>query len=487
MFKILSIKLRNLHNFQLLSIILLGAYLFVQLISLSSFTLPWFDETFMVSITHSLSQGKGLELTISPLHQHSDQVLTYGPVYFILTLFSTKLIGFTPFGFRLVNFIAAMLVVWMLYRKLKPYRYAQWFIPLILLDPMFLQDAHSGRMDMVALLFAIGAFYSINSKKYTYRSFVAIGISAALALLTTPRVAFILLPAAVCYLIKGFQTKQTGPVLLAGGVALLIYCMWIFVAFGNLQGIFNYYVDGSSEDLAGTFIGINTQIPVFQWPILGISLFSTAFYIYRYKHFSPLQINMLIPVILFYLFVVDTGIYSALIIPFLYALAITGWQSINNRKTVKMMFLALLFLNAGTALCKFTSIALTRNERNYSEMNARFQNHIPSGARIVGDDSYYYAAINNNNDYQYIKRAGETEERIAYHQQTFKPHYLMIGPYTPPDVAEEYKKAFNITDSVQMNYPENSKLKQTILKILNYGQIKHPMSYEGTIYKVTQP
>lgn len=481
------IKIRNTPNLHLLGITLLVAYLLINLFSLSSYTLPWFDETFMASITHSLSQGQGLKLEISPLSRHNEQVLTYGPVYFILTLLSTKLIGFTPFGFRLVNFIAAMLVVLLLYRRLKHYKYARWFIVLVLLDPMFLQDAHSGRMDMVALLFVTAAFYKVEAIKYTYRSFILIGIFAAMALLTTPRVAFILLPLGLYYLIKGFHLKQAGPVLLAGAVCFSIYYIWIIRAFGGMQGILDYYFDGTSNGLAANFIGINTRIPVFQWPLLIMSLCATACHVYHWHNLNALQINMLLSILLFYLCVVDTGIYSALIIPFLYALLIIGWQSTENRKIVKLMAIVLLCINAGTALCKFTSIGLTYNERNYRVMNAWHQEHIPAGARIAGDDVYYYVAINNQNDYQYIHRGGEIKERIAYHQKSFKPHYLMIGPYTPPEVVEQYKSAFNIIDSLHITYPEDTKLKQTILELLKYGQIKHPMSYEGTVYKIAQP
>lgn len=463
------------------------AYSSLQLLTLSSYTLPWFDESFLASITYSLSQGKGFELAVSPLSHHSEQVLVYGPVYFLLTWLSTTFAGFTPWGYRLVNLLAAFAVVFLLYKRLQRYSKARWLLLLLLFDPIFLQDAHSGRMDMVALAFVFGSFSKVTSTNYTYRSFLAVGITAALALLTTPRIAFILLPLGIFYLIRGYQLKQMKPVWLSAGICLLIYFLWIIWAFGDVNNFISYYFQSGDKTLANTFIGINTQVPAFQWPLL-ISAFSfTLYQTYKSKNINVLQLNFMLPVIMFYLTVVDTGIYSALVVPFLYSLMIVAWPFVHKQKMANLALTIIICLNAGTAFCKYVSIGLTCANRNYTIMDEWQRQHIPAGARIVGDEAYYYAAISNQNEYQLIQWGAELTERISYHMDTFKPHYLMIGPYTSKDVSDRYKSSFTIIDSMTISYPSESPAKALILKLLNHGQIKHPSSFEGTVYQIAHP
>ena len=75
--------------------------------------LPWFDETFFASITHSFINGSGFQLAVCPLQSNGEPVLLYGPVYFLLTGLITKTLGFGLFSFRLANLLGAIVSIFL--------------------------------------------------------------------------------------------------------------------------------------------------------------------------------------------------------------------------------------------------------------------------------------------------------------------------------------------------------------------------------------
>lgn len=492
---IIAIAMSNILNnnktfYTLLSI--LGIW---HLWSLLYSPLPWFDETFYVSITRSLLEGKGFMLQVCPIQTEGKEVLTYGPIYFLLTGLSFSIFSFGIFQFRIVALLFTALSIFVFSKILKQLSISKSIIRLLILllafDVIIIQNGHSGRMDMVALFFALTAWWAYLKGKTENKYSWFMALAGVVAVLTTPRIAVIIFPLFVYALIIFFKTKNWYRATIITVLPASIYFVWILYAFGSINGFIEHFITPASEssDPANnlfSYLGGNLYIPLYQWPLIISSFISAMIILFSRKNRSILLLLSL-PIITFYIVVADTGAYSALIMPFWYliiALGLTHYE--RNNKLEKWLLhggiAIILFVCIGIFSLKAATIIGSQSDRNPRPLQTWVNNHIPKNSRIVGDDRYYYACIKNNCDYQYMDRVKDHATRAKYHLDNFQPDYLFISTQTPKEIINAYNKEFDFLESWDYIPQKGNSFFKTIL---NHIPIPIQSSYQGTLIRVT--
>lgn len=443
-------------------IVLIAFTIFWHFWSLTYSPLPWFDETFFASITHSLINGKGMHLAVCPIQTNGDPVLIYGPVYFIITGLITKTLGFSLYTFRLANLLGAIISVFLFFKitKKQGWKKTTMYLMTILLtfDVIFVQNAHSGRMDLAALAFLLGSIYLYFFDKTSISRQVFIAILGTLAVLTTLRIAVLVLPFFVLVLFINIKNKQYWQAAALLFTSILLYASWIGVGFGSLSGFIAEYTQSQSDSYTGqtlvsSFLGGNFAIQPYQYPMVVAGLLAVIIQI-KHNYKNPTFWLISIPILCFYLLVNDTGAYSALVVPFWYLLIGFAFEKLStnsNNSLTRLISLCviilLLLVNGGVFLLKSATILTTIPQRSNKQLTTWVSERLPAQSRVVGDDRYYYAVIESNSDFQYISRTQSDEERAKFHKETYQPDYLFISSQTPPELIEAYKKHFRFEES----------------------------------------
>lgn len=467
---------------------LLFPLLFIwHLYSLNISPLPWYDETYFASITHSIINGQGFQLSVAPL-MPSNQLFAYGPVYFLLTSLSTGLFGFGIFSFRIVNLIFAIGVIWVFFSIIRSFinnRFIAFsLLFLVSFDTILLQNAHSGRMDMVALFFVLLGFFLFIVKPNGRFSFIAGTIALALALLTTARVFFIVIPLGIYIWINYLKVKDWSKVVFLVLIPILMGFVWILYSFGTVVGAIEYFIGTSNgtESLGSSYLGGNFYIPAYQWPMIVITLVIVLLNIRKVKN-DIISILFLTFISLFYLLICDTGIYSALIIVFYYLLLARNIDDVLEKRRILVIscYLLLIIVNIGIFSFKTMQIVFSKDVRNPKLAEGVFDVFVEKGSNIVGDDRYYYASIRNGCMFQYSDRGSTLESRVKYHKDVFDVDYLVFSNQTAKSIRDAYLSEFSIVDSMKIELPQDSR-SPSILSHLMPSFISS--SYEGTIYRV---
>jgi 4-amino-4-deoxy-L-arabinose transferase-like glycosyltransferase len=488
------VKLLDLNR--LFYVLLLGL-LFWHLWSIFLSPLPWFDEVFFASISQSFSSGNGFLLESCSILYEGDEVLTYGPVYFILTKITTSFGGLNLFSFRIVNFSFGILSIFIFYKILRAQSVSKAFGRLMVLmlsfDVIFIQNSHSGRMDLVALFFLLSSYYVFLTKRETLKASIWIGLLVALGLLTTPRISILIFPFLIYFLINNFKLKRWLNILVLMFIPLLFYLSWIFYGFGSIENFINYYfgenvISSSKISLVDYFLLGNFRIPFFQWPIVIVGLVSFFYTIFRHKKNAISTILFILPIISFYILIKDTGIYSALIIPFWYLIIGVGLKRFMEEKNLSFNRLSLLFTSAilfvsvSIFLIKATVIVLNQHGRDSFLIEQWLSDKMPINSTVAGDFKYFYAVTNNNSNFQFIEWGKSLEERAAYHSNIKKVDYLMLSKDLSKEYLEAYKVHFNIEEvhHFDLETKDNIVLRKIRRIIPNVNS-----SYEGSLFKLS--
>lgn len=449
----------------------------------------WYDEVFFASITHSLISGNGLSVELD----NFKPCYTYGPVYFLLTGAVTKIFGFGIFQFRIVNFLFSLFTVLILGKildKLSVSKGLNYFVQLLLLtDALFISNSHSGRMEFVALAFVITAywFYLSKEKSDMVRA-VAISTLLTLAVLTTLRVVVICIPIAVAQIVKLIKSQSWKSLTVYIVIPIVLLGTWIFVAYGSLAGMIEYYAKPSEagHSLTGSFVGGNWLISIFHYPMIMLAFMSLVLFIKNRK--AKDYIIYLAPILLYYFIVFDTGKYGVLILPFYMIIIARGFMYIydNCRKSYKVLCVALLaicfFINCSIFVFKAFSVIATQEQRNPQQAATWIKHNIPYGSKVAGDYPYYYAAKENGCQYRRITRDHvKDDELLKDILVNFEPDYFVLEKKNKRIKELPYFSTPFIVVQSTLESPthENGTL-DYFLKLLNAG---FTSNYDGVIYK----
>ncbi len=470
----------------------------VHFATLAYSPLPWFDEIYMAGITKSLITNGTYELATAPSFK-SGEVLIYGPVYFALTSTSVKLFGWGAFQFRIINLLFGLGTIFLSALILNKYtnkkRYLLPFITILLLDIMFFMNSHSGRMDCVALFFVIlSLFFLINYKKKTKYLFV--GFSMGLAVLTTPRATIFLLPLCLFYGIPLLRLWRKDNLLKAAlwafpVVSLLL--IWIYTKFGSIESYLNYFggnkeANFGNQTLFEAFVKFSPSLRFFIFPLAGLSAGSFLLLLFRKKKKLDKVVGVLLSqILLFFLIIVDTGMYSIYIIPAFYLLLFISLKELKINRRIKFGITALIFLyNLGAFTLKSSAIFFDAKFRDHKAIDEFVAKNIPENSRVVGNEIYIYSVLKNNCDFQSIERGSNgTKKRCEYHINVFDFEYYIVSKqyYQIRDYQiEHYIKTADLefVDSINLAPNKTSKVK-LISEFFNTPTTLY--SFSGSIYR----
>ncbi len=478
-------------------------YVLLHLVTVARSHIPWFDDTFFASIGETLRRTGEFRLTVSPLW-FPKPVYLYGPIYFLLVAGSFATLGFGVLQYRLTGLVAAFVLLAVAYRILQregvERRIALGACVLMALDPILLEILRIGRMDLLALLFVLLAYLLlVDARQTTGRAALLYaagsGALASLAVLTTPRPGYALVPLGLILLHRCW----TGPIgsrvaqLLAWGAGFVPLCIvWLVYAFGSLPGLLAYF-----SEFADTYAGTGLATVSIQKPILAILLVLTLLTLFRdpRRLLNELPVFLGLGIVLFFLFVKNKGTfgggYAILLIPFEYMAL--GWLIANcpplsgprSRRAVQATsFVLLLLLNGGAFLAIVASDFLLWPALDPSAAQSLIVEKIPPGSKVVGDDKFYFLVTRAGSDFQYLERGGTVAERVSYHKDTFGFDYVVTALDESSEILSAYLAATNLVKVGTIDHPSVSAL--TRYPLFARGKFMlwvFTTNYGGTLYK----
>jgi 4-amino-4-deoxy-L-arabinose transferase-like glycosyltransferase len=435
--------------------VLLAGLILLSLFTLNISPLPWYDEIDFASITHSYMDNKTFVCTANDLYfpGKNTEVLYYGPVYFWVNSVLLKVFGTGMVQFRIVNFLSGLACISLfikIFSRLngKTYHPATKivFAFLVLSDYTYMQDMHSGRMDLLALLFVLaGILLADTSSKKLVPAFLLSGVLIATGLLTTPRMYIIILPYYGYLLYEYIRTRRRN--ILIGLVcatlaATILYFAWIIIAFGTPAKFISYLNTGTSyfDTAAGGFFLLYSEMPFYQAVYYVALLILIVLAVIRDYKILLIPGNMIAlgTIVLFLAFGGGSVINMCLVTGFLGMLLINLGNAVTNDKNVFVSLL--LIINVSLAGYKYAVVLRNYGQRSSKELDKWVQTMIPQQAKVVADDKYYYAVVKDGSKFQYFARGGGEEERVAYHKNVWKADYLLVSD-TMNTLFDKYKNS----------------------------------------------
>lgn len=411
-----------------LIILFLGIY---NLVTLTISPIPWNDEIYFADLTLSLVQHKGYINSILPTNS-PPFVYIYGPIYFFIQACLIKLLGLHIFTFRLVNLISAYGIIWLLYRY---FRVRKFLIVLLAFSPLFTQNAHSGRMDLLATLFALvgyipfSTYYEINWRKILFTALFFL-----FAFLTSPRVGFLFPGIYVLFLHQRLSKINFSLVLVPAIVVLFGLIGWSIYSTGNLIGAYSPIFQSNIAQSSDMHMGISFFRGHLDDLVSIIFIFFGGLFLFNNQ--SLMVIAMLLNFVIFACFVKEVGPYGAMVLPFI----ILGLQHVElNNKYFKysLQFNAAVFLLF--FIIKAVVLVDSIPSRNYDKLDNFIKTNIPAGEKVYATNEYYYGLLNNNNRPIMIQFEDSQSDEFVLNSQ---PKYFLVN----------------------LNYLEKGKLREVIKK-----------------------
>ncbi len=448
----------------------------------------WFDEVYFASVTHSFITGNGMAIELD----HSEPCVLYGPIYFLLTGLFTKVLGFGIFTFRLVNLLFAFLCMFSLGKMLKMLNVKDglnYFCQLLLLtDAMFVSNAHSGRMEFVALFFVLQAYVIYLGDRKEIIKATAIPVLLIAAMLTTPRILFVAFPIALIQFVKFVKKQRWLLSAIYVTIPICIYGLWIYYAYGSVTDMlasFTKHSDSQGASLANHFFSGNWNIKPYHYLMVFAAICSAVLCAHK-KKLNQLW-AFIFPILFFYCFVFDLGMYAVIILPFYFVIIALGFTAAQEYYSKAFLVIAkglmtvCLLCNIGVFTVKAAVIVTSKDERNPYSVAEWFKKNVPAGSKVAGDYTYYYAAIENGCEYRRITRE-KTDLGLVFSdlKDNFQPDYIVLSYETAYLYEKPEFSIFNTELVSSYEMKENAITQQTQMLV----QRKIASSYSGSIYKV---
>jgi hypothetical protein len=489
----------------------------VHFATLTKSPVPWFDETYFASLCKSLAEGKGFNADVCPLMEaHYPQAKAYGPGYLFPNALIIKVFGLGIFQNRILALLAGFgaLGVWyVLARSMGiSLMVSMAGVVALLCDSVFMQGLHSGRMDTLAVLCMLTAVYfshkltqSADYKtNFWWKNALLAGLSSGYCLLTSPRPAIILVGFWLgFFLVRLWESrfKVMGQMFIIGGVSAFMYLVWIYTGFSGIQAWLNYFFAPSADPinkemntLVSMYMGKRGYVPTYQWIIILPAIFTLPF---AWRAWSKsLLIGLLLSLCSFYLLIIDTGMYSVLVLPFWMLLLAFNLSIIADKVSGRngklkwvvhssMPALALLLLVG--FMIKMVFVVVTYPERNQTTLQQFFEQHLPKGSKVIGEDKYYYGVLKSGSDFQYLMRGSHGERRRKYHFDEYGFDYLIASAVDEPNLnwSKSYYGEWAEWQEVARYDPgtDRSSIKQKIIDLYLSRFPTLSYSTEGVLYK----
>jgi hypothetical protein len=478
-------------------VVLASAYLLVQFATLGRSPIPWFDETFNASITDSLIESNELRLRVSPLW-FDKPVYIYGPAYFAVTSLTARIGNHEMFFYRIPGLMFALGVialVWLILRKGGVAAPVATVLCVVLaLDPTFYKGSHAGRMDSMALFFVLLSYLALpppgrgRSMTAVGRAFLS-GAAAAVAMLTTPRPAYLVVAIAAIMAFRAIRERTRAKFMEAAVwsvVAAFTYGLWLSYAFGSVGDLISYYasVPGSYR-----FYLFGFRVRLAHIPIL-VSLLALTIAVPDKKELRREPLFFVAAGLAgFYGVIREPGLLYSFFMVVVAYLGIGYLSSIlvghGRAELALVVLLSLLTLNASAYAARHAFVLAQWRSMATATVDAAIAKHIPVGSRVVGDDKYYYAVRKAGSDFQYLSRGGTPEERVTYHRDCYGAEYVISESDDQSALVQEYARNFPLIKVGTIPEPPPGVVARLVGRLANAFRFGPETGYGGSIWART--
>ena len=442
------------HNwFKSIGYSIFAFYILFHLLTLGISPLPWFDETFMASITDSLQAENTYHIKYAPFLQESE-FLIYGPVYFLLQKLLLQVIGFGIYQFRLLNFIAGLCFIWLIYNFVKNHvskATVLFIIIAILNEPVFARSLHSGRMDFVALFFLLLSYisYFLIDSPLRYKSILSVvtGALLALAMLTTPRIFFGFFFFVFQFFLHINNRKKMVKHFTIAFSFLVCYSIWVCTKFSSFSSFINIYLNNElvKEHLGAD--GLNFIRYKYHYIVWLVLLFSVLVLFLNRKNIHQqakiILSIVIINIIAFHIAIAERGPYAALITPFYFIVIGFALDAlILQYKKIKWRLIFYVVIVLPFALIffiKLIAITISYSDRREGSVANEIARMIPANSNVIGTFDYYYLLHKNKIAFEEMEYYTNLEKMHTYQTTIFKYKFVIIRDnFTDSEVAKYY-------------------------------------------------
>lgn len=478
-------------------------FILFHLITLNISPLPWFDEACYLDMTMNLINRGSLHMPIASFDE-PNEVLIYGPIYFYIQKFVINIFGIGIFQFRILNFISGCIVVFITYmilKKILNIKFYKFILFIFCFEPIFLQNLHSGRMDLVSLAFCLTGFYLYfkninNSFSNSVLETITIGILLTASLLTTPRIIFCFPFLFIFSLMKFKNIELIKKSILIASIFCLFFSIWINLKFNNLENFLNIVLFNKTikthvvenKSLFNNIVRYKYHFFLTLMTFLSILYFALNFkkYLYVQKIVGLFSITTIIS---YHIIVAEAGPYFAMVLPFyllIFALAFSSLKTINpSFFFIKYRLIETIILSPFIIIFLTKSIVIVSSykDRNHKIPEEFINKNIPSNSRVIGNFKFYYACLNNKNSFENFEFSFNPINMINHHRLDYNYEYIIVDSNLKnKSFLNEYlkKEKHVIIDSLTF---ESSPFFKKVLKICEFMNIKMTYNYSGIIYK----
>ncbi len=447
------------------SFLLAAVYIIFSILTVSVYQLPWFDDVYYADVAWSfLTQGEFSALIDRPRNTNG---FFHVPLFMVLQAGMFKLFGLGVWQVRLLPLLAGLIVFMILsrlvFRVTRSEKYTTLFMLLFISDRAINFSLHSGRMDMLALLFVLLSILLFErTLKWQGRWLATVGVIFAGLLLsagflTALRMAVATVPCVFLLFLYKPECRSTFycSLTIYGAFAVLPVMAWLWYAYGGVIGA--YTTTSNLDGFSGHFgflssIMGNIFRRIYEIPKM-LMFYGVIIYLF-YKRCEIVRQNFFfcmyaLITLGFILFVIERGPYRAIFFPFVYFSLIFAIYSVTNSKMKKLGQVALagvLALNIFLSMPRMVYLWMNWSVIQPGKVAEQLYRKIPSGAHVITDYRFYFM-LREHGCEVLIPRHRE-KNILEYVEHNFNPEYVLGETPLGPDFSDRMSRVGSVGEPV---------------------------------------
>jgi hypothetical protein len=277
-------------------------------------------------------------------------------------------------------------------------------------------------MDLLATLFCIiGTIFIYHKKDLNANSIFVMTIFFILAVLTTPRVLFLLTGIYIYILYYSFSNKKFKYftlITLSIFSIILSLLLWSLFSSGTILGAYSELFSNKilKNHLGSSFFRNRLE------DILILFYFLVFIYLFIKKMVNKNILIVTISLVSFLIFVKEVGPYTAMIMPFI-IIGINEMYKVLPKIKLFLIFNLILFIVY--FLFKNSIIYITKDTRNTQNISKFISNHIEPNSLVLTSSKYYYFLKGQDNNIITFDNPPKHDPVSMLIQ--LKPNYILIN------------------------------------------------------------
>jgi 4-amino-4-deoxy-L-arabinose transferase-like glycosyltransferase len=451
-------------------------YATVSVLTVSVYQVPWFDGVYYADVAWSfLTQGNFSALIDYPRNTNG---FFHVPLFSIIQGGMFKLFGLGVWQVRILPLLSGLTIFLILstlvFKVTRTAKYTLLFMLLFISDRAINFSLHSGRMDMVALLFVLlSILFFERTLKWQEKFWATVGavlagLLLAVGFLTALRVAVATIPCVFLFFL--YKPDRRGTyyyrLIIYGVMAALPVMAWLWYAYGGVSDAYSTasHLDGFSGHfgILASIIG-NIFRRTYEIPKM-LLFYSTIIYLFC-RHREQVRQNFFFCMYFlitlgFILFVIERGPYRAVFFPFVYFSIIIGIYLCRNctlKRVGQLALTAVLAINVILSMPRIIYLWMNWSVIQDANVAEQIYKEIPPGSRVIADYRFYYMLRKNN--CEILIPRGTSANSVEYAENGFRAQYVLGQPVLLPQLSERMEL---ITTVGRPAVPMNSILKKFV-------------------------